>query len=91
MDSFDKYARDFYAGGGGGAFGRVHPEDLEQVKVAFAIQVSHLAGADNFRIYPLRDRDAFYAQAARGCCGEWNSQIKCRSGRIYWVGCNYGH
>jgi hypothetical protein len=26
-----------------------------------------------------------------GCCGYVDTQIKCRSGRIYWAGANYGH
>ena len=91
LDSFEKYASDFFALYGSGTLRNVHPDDAAQVKVAFSIQVSHLDNPDNFRIYPIREREAFYAQAARGCCGEWNSQVRCSSGRTYWVGCNYGH
>lgn len=91
VDSFVKYADDFCAAVGTGFLHRVHHADVEQVRVMFAVHVSHLDCADNFRVYPLREGKAFFAQAARGCCGEWNSQIRCDSGRIYWVGCNYGH
>lgn len=90
MDSFDRYAEDFFAGVKP-VLDRVHPDDLNQVMVDFAIHVSRLDNADNFRIYPRRAGGDFYAQASRGCCGSWDSQIRCQSGRIYWVGCNYGH
>jgi len=91
VDSFEAYADDFFRGLDARFLDCVRQEDLKQLKVDFAVYVSHLSCADNFRVARLHDERSFYAQAARGCCGEWNSQVVCRSGNVYWVGCNYGH
>ena len=91
MDSFEKFASDVLAGYGEHVLERVHAGDKDEVRVALAVNVAHLDCVDNIRVYPLRQKAEFFEQAARGCCGEWNSQVKCCSGRIYWVGCNYGH
>lgn len=91
MDSFEKYAEDVFAGYGDHLFSCVRESDLSEVKVDVAIYISFLDRVDNLRVYPLNQKSDFYAQAERGCCGSWNSQVKCRSGRFYWVGCNYGH
>lgn len=72
-------------------FSRVSPQDLDEVRVVLAVNTIHLHCVDNERIYPLKEKEAFYQQADKGCCGSWNSQIKCLSGTIYWIGCNYGH
>ncbi len=93
-DSYQKFADDMFGEVNNiytSIFSRVQPQDLDEVRVAFAVKVSHLEYADNFRIYPLAEKEAFYKQADRGCCGSWNGQTKCLSGNIYWVGCNYGH
>ena len=90
-DSYVKYANDFLAGVSDRVFASVRPDDLCEVQVEFAVVVSHLEYADNFRIARVSEKRAFFEKAARGCCGAWNTQIKCSSGHVYWVGCNYGH
>lgn len=90
-DSFVKYANDVLHALDDRIFTCVRSEDLNEVKVDFAAVISQFYRADNFRIARLIDEDAFYAQAAKGCCGAWDSQVVCRSGNVYWVGCNYGH
>lgn len=93
-DSYQKLADDVfgtYSEKVNAVFSRVKKQDLDEVRVAFAVNIIHLEYADNFRIYPLEQKEEFYEQESRGCCGSWNSQYKCLSGNIYWIGCNYGH
>lgn len=96
-DSYQKFAEDMFgpiekiAQNEKSAFHRVKKQDLDEVVVAFAVKVAHLEYADNFRVYPLYQEKEFKQQADRGCCGSWDTQYKCLSGNIYWMGCNYGH
>lgn len=92
MDSYDKYIRDFlniYCCEH--LFDCVHKEDKDEVMQAFVVEITHRPCANNFRVYPLSRAVEYYRHANRGCCGSFNSQVKCKSGRIYWIGCNYGH
>ncbi len=93
MDSYQKMAYDMFGKieKPYGFFSRVLQEDLDEVLVQFAVAVSQLEYADNFRIFPLNMEKEFYEVEAKGCCGSFNSQMKCLSGNIYWIGCNYGH
>lgn len=96
-DSFQKLAEDMWGPidkimqAKDGLFHRVRKQDLEEIVIAFAVNVAQLEYADNFRIYPLHQAREYKAQANRGCCGSWDTQYKCLSGNIYWRGCNYGH
>lgn len=91
MDSYQKYSNDFWKAYMEFYLKDVAAADLDEVKVALSVVVSHLDYADNFRIYRLKDRAAYYKQADKGCCGSWTSYYKCKSGNIYILGCNYGH
>jgi hypothetical protein len=96
-DSYQKFAEDMFGSieeilqNKESIFSRVKEQDLDEIVTAFSVNVAHLDYADNFRIYPLNQRKEFKEQADSGCCGSWNSQYKCLSGNIYWIGCNYGH
>lgn len=93
-DSYQKFADDVFGVENNhinSVFKFVKQEDIDEVRVLFAINIAHMTCPDNFRIHPLQQKEAFYSQANKGCCGSWNSQIKCLSGNIYWIGCNYGH
>lgn len=93
MDSYQKLAYDMFGKieKPFGIFFRVKEKDLNEVLVHFALMVCQLENSDNYRIYPLEMKKEFLEVASRGCCLVKNSQIKCESGNIYWVGCNYGH
>lgn len=93
MDSYQKMARDMFGeiNHPFGIFKHVKMEDLDEVVVQFAVMVSGLEYSDNYRIFPLHMEKDFFEVSERGCCGSVDSQVKCRSGNIYWVGCNFGH
>lgn len=61
MDSYQKYSNDFWKAYMEFYLKDVAAADLDEVKVAFSVVVSHLDYADNFRIYRLKDRAAFIA------------------------------
>lgn len=92
-DSYQKFADSAFGpySNSDKLFAQVKTEDLDEVRCMFAVQIAHLEYADNFRIYSLAQTKQFYEHAAKGCCGSWDSQYKCLSGNIYWVGCNFGH
>jgi hypothetical protein len=91
IDSYQKFANDMFDPYIDDIFKNVKYEDYDEVKITFALAIVGLINTDNFRIYPLKEESQFYAQAEKGCCGSFNSQVKCKSGNIYWIGCNYGH
>lgn len=93
VDAYLKYVNDFFGPqwAQSALFENVHHKDKEEVAVAFAVAVSHLYRADNYRIFPVAKTKEYWEQARKGCCGAFDSQVKCRSNRIYWIGCNYGH
>ena len=90
MDSYDKYIKDFFKGYYD-ILVFVKDEDKDEVACEFAINVSHLEYADNFRVFPLNKTKEYYNIKNKGCCGFFDIQVKCKSGNIYWIGCNYGH
>ena len=91
QDSYQKYANDFFGGYISPFLKYVEQEDLDEIKVAFSVNVSHLDCADNFRVFSLGMTKEYEEKKGKGCCGFWDTQCKCLSGRIYWIGCNYGH
>ncbi len=93
MDSYEKYAQDVFGvlNQPSGIFQHVQKQDLDEVMVNFSLLITDLEYADNFRIFPLSMEKQFLEKKNRGCCGSFNTQYKCLSGNIYWVGCNYGH
>lgn len=97
QDSFEKYAHSFWEArlyselDNSRLLQHVNPKDRMEIAIAFSIEVSHLEYADNFRIFPMSMTKEYWAAEQRGCCGSWNSQVKTKSGRLYWLGCNYGH
>lgn len=94
-DSYQKFADDtlayylFY--GNACMFSIVNVEDIDEVRVNFALMISHLEYCDNFHVYPSRMSKQFFKEAQTGCCGRCNLNVKCVSGNSYWIGCNYGH
>lgn len=46
--------------------------------------------ADTYRATPIDQGYAEHAQKV-GCCGVYETHHKCRSGNMYYLGCNYGH
>lgn len=96
-DSYQKFAEDMFgtieeiSKNDNSIFHRVNKQDLDEIVVAFSVNVAHLEYADNFRIYPAHQEKEYMKQKNKGCCGSWNTQYKCLSGNIYFLGCNYGH
>lgn len=91
MDSYTKYAEDFWSEYPSAVLQHVTPEDIAEVKLNFALLASQYERADSFRILPLSRKKEFDELASKGCCGSFTTQIKCKSGRIYWAGFNWGH
>jgi hypothetical protein len=69
----------------------VHKDDIEEMSIALALMVTHEEYSDRYRIYPVSKTKEYWEFANKGCCGSDNCQYKCKSGRLYWYGCNYGH
>lgn len=58
------------------------------------IEFEELECADNYRFALDSDKDqvdAYYDQRERGCCGYADYQVQDNQGRVWLVGCNYGH
>jgi hypothetical protein len=72
-------------------FDRVKAQDVSEVRVSFALMITDLEYNDNWRVEPISRTKEFWEIANSGCCGSANTQVKCQSGNIYWIGCNYGH
>lgn len=90
MDSYTKFADDFFKMCNN-VLQYVKQEDVEEVKVAFAVNVAGLQYADNFRIFPYSMLNDYKKVKEKGCCGFFDSSVKCVSGNIYLIGCNFGH
>ena len=98
-DSYLKLAQNVFPYGWGKErefFDCVHFKDREEVAVAFALFVIDDLNyyADTFRITPTN----WYCTLNRkehdnkaSCCGYADSVVKCKSGRFYFIGYNYGH
>lgn len=49
---------------------------------------------DNLRIAAIDDIlqvEAYEHARDRGCCGSYDGEVKAPDGKMYMVGCNYGH
>lgn len=66
---------------------------VEQARNWFFNDTAELDFADNFR-FAFRDNaaevDAYEEARSRGCCGCVDAEVQV-DGRVYWMGCNYGH
>ena len=92
MDSYTKFADDFFGPAGASSlFENVEIGDLDEVRVTFALAAEGLEYADNFRVFSINNKKEYYAQASKGCCGSFDSSIRCKSGNVYLIGCNFGH
>ena len=89
-DSYTKFANDMLSGCDH-VFRHVRQEDLDEVKVAFALMVSDLEYANNYRAFPDTMWDEYELIKRKGCCGSWNTSVRCASGKNYLIGCNFGH
>jgi len=68
------------------------PADEGEILDELTYQVSRLGldYADTFRATPVEaGLEAHHAK--RSCCAAWDVRYTCRSGRIYYIGCNYDH
>ena len=98
MDSYVKYAKSVWGTDRYGRIGRydtlfsmVHKSDVEEMAVALALLVTNLEYSDRYRIYPMYKSKEYWNYANAGCCGSANLSYRCKSGRAYLYGCNYGH
>jgi len=95
MDSYDKYASDFikcyeYFD----IFSEVKEEDLLEVAFAFGSALgTNTDCEDNFRVFPntKSGKKKYNEVKKQGCCGFFDSMIRCSSGNVYLYGFNYGH
>ena len=72
--------------------GNVPPEVLEALEEY--IEEHELEYADNYRFSPVDDDEdmtEYKEIERRGCCGQADFETVDASGRIWMVGCNYGH
>lgn len=90
MDSFQKYAESVF-GSNTELFKHVEQGDLDEVLVSFSLLVSDLQYSDNYRVFPWSMKKEYYAKSAGGCCGSWDTSLRCKSGNVYLMGCNFGH
>lgn len=96
-DSYIKLANDLFGGiRATPLFESVARSDLNEVTVGFALFVLPYIEdhADAFRVTPTDSysvRNLAKHQAKQTCCGQRDSAIRCRSGRHYLIGFNYGH
>ena len=66
---------------------------IEEARDLFNDMMAGEEFQDNFREAFEDDADAFRAygyKADSGCCGSSDHRFLI-GGRIYWIGCNYGH
>lgn len=69
-----------------------YDEDRDEIIDAISYEVDRLGldYADTFRATPERKGIEEHV-AKQSCCGNWEGKHTCRSGRTYFIGCNYGH
>lgn len=98
MDSYEKFAKSVWGTDRYGRIGRsqtlfdkVHKDDLDEIAVAMALLVTDLEYSDRYRVYPFHMSKEYWKYANAGCCGSANLTYRCKSGRVYLYGCNYGH
>lgn len=66
---------------------------VELARNWFFNDIAELDFADNFR-FAFRDQaaevDEYEEARSDGCCGFVDMEVEV-DGRVYWMGCNYGH
>ena len=94
MDSYVKFANSFFGDiSQVTAFADLKPQDKEEVLVALSIMMADLQYADNARVTFTYGGTHNWKKhvAKQSCCGQVDSVVRCRSGRQYFIGCNFGH
>ena len=97
MDSYIKFAKDvFYDYTTTPLFEVVHYNDREEVAVAFAMMVADDLDnyADSYRVTPTKDgmfHNRKEHEKKQSCCGQFDTVVKCKSERMYFIGYNFGH
>lgn len=91
MDSYQKALQTMYGSVDAYVLRNVRYKDKEEVGIALMMSEAGCEHVDNYRVFPLHRKEEHFAVRNRGCCGSFDSQVKCRSGNIYWIGFNYGH
>lgn len=69
------------------------PRDVYQA-LQNAIETRDLEYADNFRFAPEDDPEGlnqFETISDNGCCGSFLMKFTDSEGRVWLIGCNYGH
>jgi len=68
-------------------------EDRLEILVALSIAMLDTEYEDNFRIFPntYNGHKQYTKIKNEGCCGFFDSQMRCKSGKSYLYGFNYGH
>lgn len=96
MDSFEKMAVSMF--GGSKLFGylnKAYPDDALEIMVelARATVQDNKEFVDNYRVNPdTPEGEKNHRKMQRkGCCGYFDTAIKCTSGNKYLIGFNYGH
>jgi hypothetical protein len=75
----------------------VRLEDLEEVQNFLGDTYQNddsYEFADNLRIAWVgspEEIEHYEERRNNGCCGYFDEELKCKSGRIYQIGFNYGH
>lgn len=71
----------------------IFPEDVASIQSIIDHEIEDLECVDNVRVALKSDSESVkrYEEAAsRGCCGSFNKEFDI-NGKIYLIGCNYGH
>ncbi len=89
MDSYQQFAMDFWKNKNLNVFKTVAEDDVDDVMINFAVAVSGFNNTRNFRVFPVEQKEEFDEARAIAKGRVWDSQIKCKSGQIYWVGCHH--
>lgn len=93
MDSYDKAIAQYWGNLNKGFFIRINPTDIDCVKEAIFRAFPDIDNEyeynDNHRVYHISQRKKF--DQTQTCCGHCEISIKCKSGRVYLYGFNYGH
>ena len=91
MDSYQKAFRTTFGSIEIKILENVRYKDKEEVGIALMLAQAGCDYVDNYRVFPLHRKEEHFTVRDKGCCGSYDSQVKCKSGSIYWIGFNYGH
>ena len=91
MDSYQKALQTVFGSLDSYILRNVPCRDREEVGIALMLAWQGCEYVDNCRVFPIRQTKEHFAVRDKGCCGSFDSQVKCQSGNVYWIGFNYGH